>query len=183
MNASDLNCTDSFTLLRGPRGERGPIGPTGPQGPQGVQGPQGDTGETGRSKIDISMANSVPYISSSPGSFKNVAYFIFSGSSSFGDLQELKLLISATSSQSNGVIQVDYRLIDETNNFLTILDDNYVLSGVSGDDVTNHEKKIISSTNFNFTPTSECVVSLRVRITSLSAASAGDVRVYSMELR
>ena len=55
MATSENNCTDNFSLPRGPLGPKGPRGPSGTIGPIGTVGPQGITGPAGENKIDINI--------------------------------------------------------------------------------------------------------------------------------
>jgi hypothetical protein len=186
-NATDINCTDNYSLPTGPRGDRGSVGATGATGPQGVQGATGPQGNSGASKIDLTFINNnLPYKEVSSTSYQEVAYFIFGGTASFGTPTSIRVGYSGiaystpNSPDLNGVTEsaMSFLVEDVTdpNNPAQIAREQVTFT-----DSTHVPRILLDSTLTNL-PTNSAVFKLSVRQEFLDK-QAKPFRVYALELK
>jgi hypothetical protein len=183
-NATDLNCTDSFTLPQGPRGDRGPIGATGPVGLTGAVGPVGPQGNSGASKIDLSFSSSTsPYVNITSTSYQDIGYFIFPGSTTFGTPQNVKFAVSsAFGGSTTDNLSVQLKVEDVTNPAAptTVAEISYSKSFSASVALAGHTPEIEVDTTLLNIPTGESLFKISGLI---SKATKGDTaRVYAFEM-
>lgn len=179
MNASDIHCTDAFSLRQGPRGERGPQGQIGPAGPFGPIGPAGIPGTPGKSKIDIALrSNGNPYVQVQSTSFVPVGYFVFSGSTTFGTPAEFRVAVSSLSSSSLINTRTTIILEDVTDN--ANITEICTLTHTDKDDTVT----VISTTTLQNIPTDEAVFRISIKAESTSNVFSNTPRgkIYAAEL-
>jgi hypothetical protein len=181
MNASDINCTDNFTLLQGPRGDRGPAGvEPGPQGPTGAQGAAGPIGNSGASKIDLSFSSSTnPYVDvTSLFSFQDIGYFIFPGTNEFGTPSNVKF---AASGAQGGLVtvgdgvQVTLKVEDITNG-------NDIAEVIGKFSSSGHSPKIVIDDTLLNLPTDQALFKITAKVAKLQSPKLDTIRVYAFEL-
>ena len=186
-NATDLNCTDSFTLPQGPRGERGPTGADGIDGATGPQGPVGLQGNSGASKIDLSFSSSTSsYVDVTSSSYQDVAYYIFPGSTEFGTPQNVKF---AVSSEFGGVpasaltqLTVNLKVEDVTNPsaVVTVAETSYSKAYSASAALLGHTPDIEVETILLNIPTGASLFKISA---SINKATKGDTaRLYAFEM-
>lgn len=182
MNASDLICTENFSLLRGPRGDRGPKGDQGIPGKPGPKGSQGDKGNVGKSRIDINLSKGDnPYIQTNSSSYEPIGYFIFSGSTEFGIPTKARAIISSYNTSNvpsvKGITEVKIEDITDPNNFKTVA----TLSLTDKDD----KPYVISTSTITNIPTTQAVFQISARSNSTNTNSifsgVASGKIYAIE--
>jgi hypothetical protein len=187
-NATDLNCTDNYSLPQGPRGDRGPTGATGATGATGIQGATGPQGNTGASKIDISVTEDLlAYKEVSSTSYQEMAHFIFPGSTAFGTPFGIRvgwsgILQAANTFTGPEFIRLEMQVEDVTDpaNPVVVSSSTVTPSGAT------FEPLIALDQTLTNIPTTQAVFKLSARLkTSAIGLPKGTqpARIYALEMR
>ena len=178
MATSENQCTENYSLPRGPQGDPGATGPTGPQGQVGPPGPVGNTGPSGANKLDISIqSRNFPYKRITANTSSDVAYFIFPGTTAFPNgVSSVKVMGSYLISQGTGSFDVE---ISEITNTGTV----NVIATASVPATLNTHSIAIASGAFSSFPSSESVMRISGTATTSSPNATGEARIYAFELR
>jgi hypothetical protein len=184
-NATDINCTDNYSLPTGPRGARGAVGATGATGPQGIPGGTGPQGNTGASKIDLTFINNnLPYKEVTSTSYQEVAYFIFEGTTTFGTPTAVRVAYSGiaytgavdTNGVSSAALSFLLEDVTDPNNPAQVAREQITFT-----DSTHVPRILLDSTLTNL-PTNSAVFKLSVRQEYLEKLAPA-FRVYALELK
>ena len=182
MATSENNCTENYSLPRGPDGPTGNTGPTGPAGPTGPTGPAGIQGPSGASKIDINLQEgNNPYTTVPIGTGEiNIGYFVFPGTATFGTpsyfrvLSSLYVTNSVTTSMSVRVYEIP------SSGSPALIGTASILPTIG----STHTIKVTTVTAMSGSfPAAESVLKVTASVDVLSGQSNADARVYAFELR
>ena len=178
MATSENNCTENYSLPRGPQGDPGATGPIGPTGDVGGPGPAGNTGPSGANKLDISIqTRNVPYKRITANSSSDIAYFIFPGTTAFPNgVSSIKIMGSYLISIGTGSLDLEISEITSTGTVNVI--GTASISAVVGTQIIS-----IKSGTFSSFPTTESIIRISGTASVDSPTATGEARVYAFELR
>ena len=182
MATSENNCTENYSLPRGPVGPTGATGATGPAGPTGPTGPAGIQGPSGASKIDINLQEgNNPYTTVPIGTGEiTVGYFVFPGTATFGTPSYFRVLGSLYVTNTVNT-SMSVRVYEVPSSGSPALIGTAVILPTVG---STHTVKVATVTSMSGSwPTAESVLKITASVDPLSGHSTADARVYAFELR